>query len=147
MWLKPYYTPGNRDKIIFHLSGAMRKEGFTLQSSRLFVELLCNEVSYPDEDLDKSLEVVENSYKEKPRINGKTGLYEVLVKSVQTTREESLIRVEAYSQICQIINAKPASPEPEPEPKGEGEGAAVVEIMIIIIMITRVDLATGYADS
>ena len=109
-WLKPYYTPGNRDKIIFHLSGAMRKEGLTLQSTRLSIETLCNEAGWPDEDLDKTLEVVDNSYKEKPRINGKQGLYEVLVKSVQTaTREEYLQRTKAYSQICQIINAPPPS--------------------------------------
>ena len=122
-WLKPYYTPGNRDKIIFHLSGAMRKEGFTLQSSRLFVEVLCEEAGWPDEDLDKSLEVVDNSYKEKPLINGKTGLYEILVASIpNASREEYLQRSEAYSQICQIINRKPEGQKSAPEPDGGDRG-------------------------
>jgi hypothetical protein len=112
-WLKPYYTPGTRDSIIFHLSGMMRKDaGFPLSNARAFIELLCNESGYQDEDLDKSLQVLNSTYKKEDlgKLNGKSGLHEVLVTSVQgANRDEYLARTETYSQICQIINGPSSS--------------------------------------
>jgi hypothetical protein len=105
--VKPYYTPGTRDHTIFYLSGMMRKNGgYSLDITRMFVKLLCNTSGYPDENLDKSLTVVDNTYR-KPldELNGKSGLYDLLVRSYETTnRDEYLVRAEAFSQICQIID-------------------------------------------
>lgn len=109
-WIKPYYTPGTRDHTIFYLSGMMRKNGgYPLDIARMFVKLLCNASGYPDENLDKSLTVVDNTYR-KPldELNGKSGLYDLLVRSYETAdRDEYLPRAEAFSQICQIINGPP----------------------------------------
>jgi hypothetical protein len=111
-WIKPYYTPGTRDHTIFYLSGMMRKNGgYPLDIARMFVKLLSNASGYPDEDLDKSLTVVDNTYR-KPldELNGKSGLYDLLVRSCETAdRDEYLARAEAFSQICQIINGPPPS--------------------------------------
>ena len=121
-WVIPYYTPGTRDHLIFYLSGMMRKNGgFTLDDARAFIKLLCNESSYHDEDLDKSLTVVDRTYR-KPldELNGKSGLHELLVRDHETAnKEEYFDRADAFSQICQIINH---GSEPEPEnPRGNGE--------------------------
>jgi len=109
-WIKPYYTPGTRDHTIFYLSGMMRKNGgYPLDIARMLVKLLSNASGYPDEDLDKSLTVVDNTYR-KPldELNGKSGLYDLLVRSYGTAdRDEYLAKVEAFSQICQIINGPP----------------------------------------
>lgn len=116
-WIKPYYTPGTRDHTIFYLSGMMRKNGgYPLDSARMFVKVLCNESGYTDEDLDKSLTVVDNTYR-KPldELNGKSGLYDLLVRSYETAnRDEYLARAEAFSQICQIINDPPTPPSLPP---------------------------------
>jgi P4 family phage/plasmid primase-like protien len=111
-WVKPYYTPGNRDHIIFYLSGMMRKSNFSHEAARRFITLLCNVAEYSDEDLDKSLTVVDNTYR-KPinELNGKSGLHDLLVTSFETSAdydsEQYQQRAEAFSQICQIINEKP----------------------------------------
>src|SRR5215217_1903439 len=114
-WVKPYYTPGTRDHIIFYLSGMMRKNGdYPLDIARMFMKLLCNASGYHDEDLDKSLTVVDNTYR-KPldELNGKSGLHDLLVTSYEpANREEYFARAEAFSQICQIINPRSES-EPE----------------------------------
>jgi hypothetical protein len=114
-WIKPYYTPGSRDHTIFYLSGMMRKNGgYSLDSARMFVKLLCNASGYPDEDLDKSLTVVDNTYR-KPldELNGKSGLYDLVVKSYETAnREEYLARSEAFRQICQITNSRSEPSKP-----------------------------------
>lgn len=110
--VKPYYAPGTRDYIIFYLSGMMRKNGgYPLDTARMFVKLLCNASDYPDEDLDKSLTVVDNTYR-KPldELNGKTGLHDLLVTSHESaSRDEYLARTEAFSQLCQIIDTSSLS--------------------------------------
>jgi P4 family phage/plasmid primase-like protien len=119
-WVKPYYNPGTRNDIIFYLSGMMRKTGgFTKETARRFIKLLCNSSGYPDEDLDKSLTVVDNTYR-KPLedLNGKSGLHDLLVKSYEAStaeydKEEYEQRAEAFSQICQIINPQPTTTPPE----------------------------------
>jgi P4 family phage/plasmid primase-like protien len=123
-WVKPFYTPGNRDHIIFYLSGMMRKTGgFSLDTARRFIRLLCDASGYSDEDLDKSLTVVDNTYR-KPlnELNGKSGLHDLLVTSYETTseydKEQYNIRAETFSQICQIINGEPSSPEELPNGNG-----------------------------
>jgi len=117
-WVKPYYVDGHRDHIVFYLSGMMRKDaGFSLDTARRFVKLLCNSSGYSDENLDKSLTVVDNTYR-KPldEINGKSGLHDLLVTSYEQNsgseydNEQYLIRTEAFSQICQIINGEPEEP-------------------------------------
>lgn len=115
-WIKPYYNPGSRNDIIFYLSGMMRKTGsFSLDTARRFIKLLCNSSGYPDEDLDKSLTVVDNTYR-KPldEINGKSGLYDLLVTSYEANseydNEQHHQRVKTFSQICQIINGEPETP-------------------------------------
>ncbi len=135
-WVKPFYTPGNRDHIIFYLSGMMRKDGgFTLESARRFIILLCNSSGYSDEDLDKSLTVVDNTYR-KPlkELNGKSGLHDLLVSSYEQNssisssggdygKEQLLQRTEAYSQICQIINEEPPEKNPDNDHYPNDDGA------------------------
>jgi len=119
-WVQPYYNPGSRNDIIFYLSGMMRIEGFTLETARRFIKLLVNSSEYPDENLDKSLTVVDNTYR-KPidEINGKTGLHDLLVTSYESSddydKDEYLRRCEAFSQICQVVNCKPETRNPEEE--------------------------------
>jgi|SRR5215208_6514957 len=89
----------------------MRKDGgFPLEQTRIFFKLLCNASEYSDEDLDKSLKVVDRTYS-RPlnEVNGKAGLHEVLVASHEGERDYE-DRVEAFSRICQIINGEPESP-------------------------------------
>jgi P4 family phage/plasmid primase-like protien len=120
-WIKPYYNPGSRNDIIFYLSGMMHKTGnFSLDTARRFIKLLCNSSCYPDEDLDKSLTVVDNTYR-KPldEINGKSGLHDLLVTSYEANseydNEQHHQRVETFSQICQIINGEPETPPIPPD--------------------------------
>jgi len=120
-WLKPYYTPGNRDHIVFYLSGMMRKANFSHESARRFITLLYNGSEYSDEDLDKSLTVVDNTYR-KPlnELNGKSGMHNLLVTSFETSSEydeiEYLRRIDTFSHICQIFNGEPTPPPPSPPP-------------------------------
>jgi putative DNA primase/helicase len=70
---------------------------------------LCNASGYSDEDIDKSLKTVERTYKVPLEdVNGKAGLYEVLVASHEGGKDYDS-RVEAFSRICQIINGEPES--------------------------------------
>jgi putative DNA primase/helicase len=96
--VKPYYLPGSRNEIIFHLSGAMRREGITHQCTRDFVKLLCESSEYSDEDLYKSLDKVDNSYKSE-RVNGKSGLKEALFVGFGDEGKED------FFKMCQIFNA------------------------------------------
>ena len=123
-WVIPYYTPGIRDHMIFYLSGMMRKNGgCPLDIARMFIKLLCNASGYPDEDLDKSLTVVDNTYR-KPldELNGKSGLHDLLVISYETaSRDEYLARAEAFSQVCQIIGGELSEPKGG-DPNGNNNG-------------------------
>src|SRR5215211_4457681 len=128
-WTKPFYNPGCRNDFIFYLSGMLRKVGFTQETARRFIKLLCNSCAYPDEDLDKSLTVVDNTYrKELDEVNGKSGLHDLLVTSYETSseydQEQYHIRCEAFSQICQIINPPTTSSPSNPEEPGEPKGVA-----------------------
>jgi P4 family phage/plasmid primase-like protien len=121
-WIKPYYIPGDRDFIIFYLSGMMRKADFSLETTRTFIKLLCTESEYSDEDIDKSLTTVDRTYRQPlNELNGKSGLHELLVTTNSTTNiNEHHARAEAFSQICQIINGPPSLPSgttltPNPE--------------------------------
>jgi putative DNA primase/helicase len=108
-WIKPYYIPGDRDYIIFYMSGMMRKADFSLETTRTFIKALCTESGYSDEDIDKSLTTVDRTYR-RPlnELNGKSGLHELFVTSHSTTNtNEHSARAEAFSQICQIINGPP----------------------------------------
>jgi Bifunctional DNA primase/polymerase, N-terminal len=116
-WIKPYYNPGSRNDIIFYLSGMMRIGGFTQETARTFVTLLCNSSGYPDEDLNKSLDVVDNTY-DKPieQVKGKSGLHELIVVihvedagTSTAVTDDFLDRAEAYSRICQILNPETSS--------------------------------------
>jgi P4 family phage/plasmid primase-like protien len=126
LWIKPYYIPGDRDWIIFYLSGMMRKDaGFSLETARTFIKLLCTESTYSDEDVDKSLTVVDNTYR-KPlnELNGKSGLHDLLVKSHEGSysNEEYLARADAYSRICQVINGEPTTtPETTDDNKNKND--------------------------
>ncbi|MDQ3968819.1 MAG: phage/plasmid primase, P4 family, partial [Thermoproteota archaeon] len=113
-WIKPYYIPGDRDFIIFYLSGMMRKADFSLETTRTFIKLLCTESEYSDEDIDKSLTTVDRTYRQPlNELNGKSGLHELLVTTNSTTNiNEHQARAEAFSQICQIINDPPPSLPP-----------------------------------
>jgi P4 family phage/plasmid primase-like protien len=124
-WSKPFYNPGSRNDMIFYLSGMLRKAGFTQETARRFIKLVCNSCAYPDEDLDKSLTVVDNTYrKDLDEVNGKSGLHDLLVTSYEASseydKEQYLYRTEAYSQICQIINRG----QPDSPPNDEGGGDA-----------------------
>ncbi|MDQ3902253.1 MAG: bifunctional DNA primase/polymerase [Thermoproteota archaeon] len=65
--VKPLYVDGSRDELIFCLSGFMRKEGsFSLEDCKEFFTMLCTwakQYKYSDEDIHKSLRVVEDTYK------------------------------------------------------------------------------------
>jgi len=109
--IKPYYTAGSRNDIIYYLSGFMRKDGgFSLADTKEFVTLLCNwskTSKYSDEDLEKSLQVVENTYS-KPidDLNGKSGLHELLVTTYESaSSEEYQNGANTYKQILDIIVA------------------------------------------
>jgi putative DNA primase/helicase len=131
-WVKPYYNPGSRNDIIFYLSGMMRKTaGFSQETARRFIKLLCNSSGYPDEDLDKSLTVVDNTYRKSfEELNGKSGLHDLLVtsyeaSSVEYDKEQYQIRAEAFSQICQIISPAPSEPPEEKDPVGGGASSGM----------------------
>jgi putative DNA primase/helicase len=109
-WVKPFYTPGNRDHIIFYLSGMLRKNGgYSQESTRTFIKLLCNGSGYDDEDLEKSLTVVDNTYmKPLDELNGKSGLHSLLITNYQCADQmEYLVRADAFTRICQIIDTVP----------------------------------------
>jgi hypothetical protein len=105
--IQEYYSPGNRDHIVFHLSAVMRKDGgFSLEDTKSFFKLLWDKKGYPDEDIAKSLGVIEDTYK-KPlsQINGKKGLHEMFVFNYACSdTTEYLKRADAYSGLCQIVN-------------------------------------------
>ncbi|MGH9924952.1 MAG: bifunctional DNA primase/polymerase, partial [Nitrososphaeraceae archaeon] len=109
--IKPYYTAGSRNDIIYYLSGFMRKDGgFSLADTKEFVTLLCNwskTSKYSDEDLEKSLQVVENTYsKPMEELNGKSGLHELLVTTYESaSSEEYQNGANTYKQIRDIIVA------------------------------------------
>ena len=119
-WVKPFYVQGDRDFIVYHLSGAMRKDPrYPLEQTKTFFKLLCNASGYSDEDINKTMRTVERTYKiALEDVNGKAGLYEVLVASHEGAKDYQ-DRVEAYSRICQIINGEPESPE---DPPGDDAG-------------------------
>jgi P4 family phage/plasmid primase-like protien len=114
-WLRPYYTPGTRNDIVFYLSGMFRLGGFTQEIARAFITDFCSKSGYSDEDLPKSLDVIDNTY-DKPRehVKGKSGLHEVLVTSYADidNTDEYLKRGEAYARICQILNPPPPHSPP-----------------------------------
>jgi len=124
-WVKPLYVQGDRDFIIYHLSGTMRKDaGYPLEQTKTFFKLLCNASGYSDEDIDKSLKTVERTYKVPlEEVNGKAGLYEVLVASHEAAKDYE-DRVEAFSRICQIINGEPESPEGDDPTPPVGVGSS-----------------------
>jgi P4 family phage/plasmid primase-like protien len=102
LWcVQPVYIPGDRNDIIYHLPGAMRKESITHQSTRQFVTLLSNAAreKYPDEDLRKSLEKVDRTFSLPiQEVNGKSGLYAALVGTFGEDGKR------AFEEICQHIN-------------------------------------------
>jgi putative DNA primase/helicase len=123
-WLKPFYEPGTRDFMIFYLAGAMRKTGgFLQEDTRRLIKALCEQSEYSDEDLDKSLTVVDRTYRKPPdELNGKAGLYDLIVASHQAKDEnEYQSRLEAFTQICQIINREPEKPDNNPDNDDDGD--------------------------
>ncbi|MDQ3851514.1 MAG: phage/plasmid primase, P4 family, partial [Thermoproteota archaeon] len=81
---------------------------------------LCNASEYSDEDLDKSLKTVDRTYRLPiEEINGKSGLYDTIVKSHEGSSDYQ-DRVEGYSRICQIINGEPESPNPPDDDESSG---------------------------
>lgn len=99
--VQPVYIPGDRNDVVFCLSGAMRKEGITHQSTRQFVTLLSNAAKekYYDEDLRKSLEKVDRTYSLPiQEVNGKSGLWAALIGTFGDGGKG------AFEEICQHIN-------------------------------------------
>lgn len=115
--IKPYYTTGNRNDIIFHLSGFMRKDGgFSLADCKKLVTKLCESSGYTDEDLDKSLNVVENTFNKNrlEDLKGRSGLHEILVSNHDadsTDTDEFKARTEAYGKIFEIVTGNNKSKE------------------------------------
>lgn len=111
-WIMPIYQDGTRDLFLFYLSGAMRKEGFPHADTEELVEEISKRSSYPDEDLEKNLLIVDRTYQQPlddpRRVRGKAGLKDLLIDNYQAKDEnEHQLRVEAFTQICQIINGEP----------------------------------------
>jgi putative DNA primase/helicase len=99
--VKPCYSSGARNDIVYHLPAAMRKEGIMYSSTRMFVTLLCNAAGDSTEDRNRSLEKVDRTYSlPLEEINGKKGLSEFLI-SIFGEREG----FERFSKICQCFNA------------------------------------------
>src|SRR5215203_2611687 len=123
-WIKPLYIPGDRDHIVMFLSGTMRKDaGYSHEDTSNFFKLLTEASGHSDEDLDKTLKTVDRTYRLPiEEINGKSGLYDTIVKSYEGSvlASEYQGRVEAYSRICQIINGEPKTPGEPDDDKGGG---------------------------
>jgi hypothetical protein len=108
--IKPYYLDGSRNEMILCLSGFMRKDGeFTINDVKKFFIMLCSwskQYKYPDEDLQKALQTVEETYKKTTDvITGRSGLHNLLVGSYDNEgdNEEFKARAEAYSKIFEVI--------------------------------------------
>jgi len=85
--LRPYYVPGNRDKIIFALSGFLRKNQVPIDKAREFITKLTE--IFGDEEQQQRLIVLERTYD--PNTNpdellGLSGLAEV-IDDANTLRE------------------------------------------------------------
>ena len=92
--LRPAYKPGQRDFIVFYLSGWMRKAGVKYESARKVIELLAEN----DEEKDKRLYVLDRTYglRGNPpppeEYKGKSGLQEILEKTFGEERALEIIR-------------------------------------------------------
>ncbi|HIE54166.1 MAG TPA: bifunctional DNA primase/polymerase [Chromatiaceae bacterium] len=92
--LREAYQPGQRDLIIFFLTGWLRKAGVKYEVSKKIVELLAE----GDEEKDRRLYVLDRTYglKGKPpspeEQKGKTGLQEILEKTFGEERALEVIR-------------------------------------------------------
>jgi P4 family phage/plasmid primase-like protien len=101
--VKPCYSNGSRNDIVYCLPAAMRREGLTFECARQFITLLCNAAEDSIEDRSRSMEKVNRTYSLPiEEINGKKGLNEFLV-SIFGEREGN----ERFSRICQCINRRP----------------------------------------
>lgn len=121
--LEPVYKPGSRNFVILYLSGMLRKSGFSHESTRALIDALCTESPYDDEDLEKSLDVVDRNYA-KPinKLMGKSGLHRLLVSGYESKdQNEYLDRAERFSRICQIINAGAQEPSSSPSSQAAEE--------------------------
>jgi hypothetical protein len=102
----------------------MRKDaGYSHEDTSNFFKLLTEASGHSDEDLDKTLKTVDRTYRLPiEEINGKSGLYDTIVKSYEGSvlASEYQGRVEAYSRICQIINGEPKTPGEPDDDKGGG---------------------------
>lgn len=111
--LKPYYQWPDRDEIIFCLSGMMRKDGnFSLEECKAVVTMLYNNSGYSDENLPKSLDVVERTYatqiNQVDNLKGRSGLNHIIVSKAITddkkiTADQLRARQEAMSKLLEII--------------------------------------------
>ena len=101
--LKPAYVPGNRDLIVFYLTGWLRKAGVDYDSARRIVEALAE----GDEEFNSRVYVLERTYglRGSPpsgeEMKGKSGLQEVIEEALQD-REKAL---EVIRQLEEAIGA------------------------------------------
>jgi hypothetical protein len=117
--IKPFYIDGDRNEIIYNLSGFMCKDGgFSLNDCEFVTTKLGKNSGYADENLVKSLDVVRRTYnkQELKNVKGKSGLYDVLVGSKDTQKiglEGFRKRSETYNKIAEIIYKHKHKNEPE----------------------------------
>lgn len=82
--LKPIYTRGNRNNIVFFLSGWLKKAGIEYSSAKRIIEVLAEK----DDEKDQRLYVLDRTYglKGNPpsedKLKGKTGLQEIAEKQL-----------------------------------------------------------------
>ena len=92
--LKEAYRPGNRDFIVFYLTGWLKKAGVSYESARRIVELLAEQ----DEERDSRIYVLDRTYglrgtqPSEDELKGKTGLQELLEEALGEERALEVIR-------------------------------------------------------
>jgi hypothetical protein len=116
--IRPYYIPGERNDIIFSLSGWMRKDGhFSLADCEALVTLLCQNSGFSDEDLEASLDKVRTTY-QKPieELKGRSGMHEILVSTMDMSKvstPEFRERTDTYNKLFEIISKYANRNKPE----------------------------------
>ena len=96
------YRNGNRNDIIFALSGFLRHGGFSLDATEIIVNQLCQMTG--DEEIENRLVVVRKTYEKanngKP-ITGRNELFEILERAVGLETASQII-----NGILQLLDKK-----------------------------------------
>lgn len=88
------YTPGDRNHIVFSLSGWLRKAGITQESTLEVIEALAT--TYNDEELQSRLIVAKRTYEEVEVVEvlGSKGVKDIIVARAPQDGEDRFLRLE-----------------------------------------------------